>query len=154
MPIRWPEKYAPGRVAVRVSNQIEIAAPPSAVWAQLVRAADWPVWYPNSTRVRIDGGAETLSPGVHFTWRTFGVSVSSTVCEFVRDERVAWDGAGLGLDVYHAWLIEGRPGGCWVLTEENQDGFGARTMALLAPRRMSDGHQLWLERLKQRTERS
>ncbi len=154
MQIRWPEAYAPDRVAVRVSNQIDIAAPPELVWAQLVRAPAWPEWYPNSARVGIDGGAQVLSDGAHFTWRTFGASVSSTVREFVPYERIAWDGAGFGLDVYHAWLIEDRPGGCWVLTEENQNGFGARLQSFLAPRRMFNGHQLWLQRLKQRAEAS
>ena len=152
MPIDWPEAYAPDRVAVRVSNQIDIAAPPAVVWDHLVRAVAWPDWYPNSARVKIEGGADTLSPGAHFTWRTFGVSVRSTVREFVPNERIAWDGAGFGLDVYHAWLIESWPGGCHVLTEENQNGFGARLQALFAPKRMFNGHQLWLERLRQRAE--
>ena len=152
MPIAWPERYATARVAAHVSNEISIAAPPEAVWPLLVRASAWPEWYPNASKVRVDGGAAELSPGAHFTWRTFGVSVSSTVREFVERERVAWDGSGLGLDVYHAWLIERRPTGCWVLTEENQNGLGARLQAWLAPRRMYDGHQLWLLRLKARAE--
>ncbi len=152
MPIIWPDRYAPGKVAARVTNQITISAPPSSVWAQLVRATDWPSWYPNSSNVQIAGGATELSPGAHFTWRTFGLSVSSTVREFVPDERIAWDGTGFLLDVYHAWLIEARPGGCWVLTEEHQNGLAARAQALLTPKRMYNGHQLWLERLRARAE--
>ena len=137
---------------MRVSNAIEIDAAPAAVWSILVHAVAWPDWYLNSAKVRIDGDRTVLGPDVHFTWRTFGVSVGSTVREFVPCERIAWDGAGLGLDVYHAWLIESRPGGCRVLTEEHQNGVGARLQAWLAPRRMFDWHQLWLERLKQRAE--
>lgn len=152
MPIYWPDRYAPGRTAVQVSNEIAIAAPASAVWSWLVRAALWPTWYPNSREVEIAGGGADLSPGAKFSWRTFGVPVRSTVREFVPDERIAWDGAGTLLDVYHAWLIEPRPGGCWVLTEENQNGLAARAQAWLMPTRMHTGHDLWLARLKERAE--
>ena len=152
MPITWSHRYAPDRVAARVSNEISIAAPPSSVWAQLIRAADWPGWYPNASHVAIAGGALALSPDVRFTWRTFGVAVTSVVRDFVPDERIAWDGTAFLLDVYHAWLIEPRPGGCWVLTEEHQNGLAARAQAALMPNRMYRGHQLWLERLRVRAE--
>lgn len=150
--INWPDKYAPEHTAVQVSNQIEIHAPASTVWAWLIRARHWPEWYPNSRDVQIAGGSTDLSPDVTFRWRTFGVPVRSTVREFVPHERIAWDGSGTMLDVYHAWLIEARPGGCWVLTEENQNGLAARAQALLMPNRMHAGHDLWLARLKQRAE--
>ncbi len=152
MPIAWPDRYAPDRVAARVSNEMTIHAPPEAVWTQLIRARDWPDWYPNASDVQIEGGAASLCPGARFTWRTFGVSVRSTVREFVPESRIAWDGAGFLLDVYHAWLIEARPGGCWVLTEEHQNGLAARAQAALMPKRMYRGHQLWLERLRARAE--
>ncbi len=152
MPINWPERYAPDRVAARVRNEITVNAPPAAVWAWLIRASSWPEWYPNSSAVRIEGGKPILSLDAQFTWRTFGLSVSSTVREFVPEERIAWDGSGFLLDVYHAWLIETRPGGCWVLTEENQNGLAARAQALLFPKRMYRGHELWLNQLKAQAE--
>ncbi len=152
MPIDWPQRYAPDRVAARVSNAIDIAAPPAAIWAHLIRASDWPSWYPNASNVHIAHGAAELSPDASFTWRTFGVAVSSTVREFVPNERIAWDGTAFLLDVYHAWLIEARPNGCRVLTEEHQNGLAARAQAVLMPNRMYRGHQLWLERLKARAE--
>jgi uncharacterized protein YndB with AHSA1/START domain len=152
MPIEWPDRYAPDRVAARVSNEITIAAPPSAVWAWLINATRWPEWYPNSSAVRTESGRPTLSPGERFTWRTFGVQVRSAVREFVPEERIAWDGTGFQLDVYHAWLVEKRTGGCWVLTEENQNGLAARVQALMMPNRMYRGHALWLTRLKAQAE--
>jgi len=152
MPIIWPDRYAPGRVVAEVSNNIAIAAPPEKVWAQLIRAVDWPTWYPNSQDVKIEGGAPELFIGAKFTWRTFGVGVRSTVREFEPFERIAWEGVGTMLDIYHAWLIEPRPGGCWVLTEENQNGLAARAQAVFMPKRMYRGHALWLENLKARAE--
>jgi uncharacterized protein YndB with AHSA1/START domain len=152
MPIIWPERYATERVAAHVSNEITIAAPPAAVWAWLIRAADWPAWYPNAANVRLPGAARDLEAGTNFTWRTFGVTVKSTVREFVPEQRIAWDGTALLLDVYHAWLIEPRAGGCWVLTEENQNGLAAVAQKMFMPNRMFGGHQVWLQKLRDKAE--
>lgn len=152
MAIIWPDRYAPDCTAVQVGNQVAINASPAVVWAWLIRAKLWPDWYPNSRDVEIDGGARELSLGVSFRWRTFGAPVRSTVREFVPSERIAWDGTGILIDVYHAWLIEPRHDGCWILTEENQNGLAARAQALLMPNRMHAGHDLWLARLKERAE--
>jgi hypothetical protein len=105
-------------------------------------------WYPNAARVRIlRGGGPELALGTEFRWRTFGVGIRSTVREFVPGRRIAWDGRSLGIDVYHAWLIEESADGCRVLTEETQHGAIARLGAWLMPKRMSDFHQIWLENL-------
>ncbi|MFI5181913.1 MAG: SRPBCC family protein [Thermoanaerobaculia bacterium] len=149
--IQWPERFDPSRTPVHERNELAMAAAQEAVWAWLIRAADWPAWYPNSHEVRIeDGTRRDLSAGVRFTWRTFGVSLESRVEEFVPPARVAWTALGLGVDVYHAWLIEPRPGGCWVLTEETQYGWAARLGHFLMPSRMHRGHQIWLEKLAER----
>lgn len=145
--VRWPERYAPSRAPVHVANEIDASAPPSAVWAWLVRAPLWPAWYPNASKVVLASGATELGPGVSFTWRTFGVAIRSTVLEFEPEVRIAWNAFGVGVDAYHAWLLTPVPGGTRVLTEETQYGFVARAGALLFPKRMSGGHQLWLERL-------
>jgi uncharacterized protein YndB with AHSA1/START domain len=152
MPINWPPRYAPGGVAASVSNEIAINAPPAVVWAWLVRAATWPEWYPNSSDVQLKGGGQDLAQGTAFTWRTFGVKIACTVGEFVPYERIAWDGTGLLIDIYHAWLITPQGAGSHVLTEENQNGLAAKAQDLFMPKRMFNGHQQWLERLKAKSE--
>ncbi len=149
--ITWPARFDPARAPVHVRNELSISGLPEAVWACLIRAADWPSWYPNASRVRIgDGTAQDLSADARFTWRTFGVSLRSQVDEFAPRKRIAWSAVGLGVDVYHAWLIEPSEGGCRVLTEETQFGWACRLGNLLMPGRMYHGHQLWLERLASR----
>ncbi len=150
--IEWPERYAPQRVAARVSNEIAICAAPDVVWRCLIRAAAWPEWYPNCANVRIDGSGGDLSAGVAFRWRTFGVAVRSRVRQFEPPFRIAWDGQAFALDIYHAWLLDPCRGGTRVLTEENQNGFAATLQDIFMPRRMFRGHALWLERLKESTE--
>ncbi len=117
------------------------------MWAWLIRAPLWPTWYPNSSNVVLADGASELALGVAFMWRTFGVAIRSTVLECVPNERVAWNAFGAGVDAYHAWEITPTPAGSHVLTEETQYGWAARVGSLVLPNRMSNGHQVWLERL-------
>jgi hypothetical protein len=145
--IDWPDAFRPGVAPVHVRNVRESEAPPTAVWAWLVRAAEWPEWYPNSRRVVIEHGGADLSPDASFTWSTFGVSLVSRVEEFVPGERIAWTARGLGVWAYHAWLIQRKGLGSVILTEETQYGWVARLGATLMPKRMSRGHDLWLEAL-------
>jgi uncharacterized protein YndB with AHSA1/START domain len=149
--IRWPERFEPRRVPVHVRNEIEVPVPCERVWEWLVRAPLWPSYYPNASRVEIEGGPHELGAGTLFHWRTFGVSLLSRVAEFDPPHRLAWTGRSFGVDVYHAWLLTERPGGCRVLTEESQHGFLARLDHTLRPRRMGSMHQRWLEALRDRS---
>ncbi len=149
--IRWPARFRPERAPVHVRNEIDIAAGPDRIWGWLVRATEWPTWYPNSADVRLEGGGTELRAGIRFHWRTFGARLASRVEEFEPPARLAWSARGTGVDVYHAWLLTPGPaGGCHVRTEETQYGGLARIDHLLRPRRMGRGHQLWLESLRAR----
>jgi hypothetical protein len=148
--IRWPDRFQPGRAPVHVRNTIDVPSLPDRVWAWLVRATLWSTWYSNSANVVIEGGGPDLTPGVRFRWKTFGVSLTSKVEEFVPPERLAWTGRSFGVDVYHAWLISGTSSGCHVLTEESQYGVLARLDHAFRPRRMETLHQVWLESLRSR----
>jgi uncharacterized protein YndB with AHSA1/START domain len=147
--IVWPAHYDPKHCPVHVRNELTMDVAPENVWAWLIRAQLWPTWYANSSNVRfLSGAPPDLALGTRFSWKTFGVSVQSTVLELVPGERIAWDGHGFGLDVYHAWLIRKTDKGCHVLTEESQHGWVARLGSLLMPKRMWRMHQLWLEELR------
>jgi uncharacterized protein YndB with AHSA1/START domain len=130
-----------------VRNELEIPASPDVVWAWLVRAELWPTWYNNSANVVIEGGGPDLLSGSRFKWTTFGVRLDSKVEEFVPGERLAWSARSMGIDAYHAWLIEERPSRCHVLTEETQDGWLARLSNSVRPHNASRQHQNWLEGL-------
>ena len=145
--IDWPAQFDPARSPIHVVNRITLDAPAEAVWARLIRAADWPSWYANASKVRIEGGESELFADACFTWRTFGVDLVSQVLEFVPGERIAWDAEGLGVLAYHAWLITPTATGCQVTTEETQHGFAARIGRLIFPGRMERWHQRWLEGL-------
>ena len=131
-------------------NQLEMPVPSESVWAWLIRAELWPTWYNNSKQVVIEGGGHDLRPGSGFRWTTFGVRLESKVEEFVLGERLAWSAHATGIDAYHAWLIEKRPSGCYVITEENQNGWLATLSNILRPQNMGKQHQNWLENLQRK----
>ena len=146
--IRWPDHYEPRSCPIHVRNELDMEAAQDAAWAWLTRASLWPTWYANSANVRIEHGGTDLKLGARFDWKTFGVSIHSTVIEFVPNERIGWDAHGLGVDAYHAWVLQPIAGGCRVVTEETQHGWAARLGMLLMPNRMSKFHQIWLEGLE------
>jgi len=146
MLIEWPDRYAPRRAGVHVHNELEMPVPPEAVWAWLIRAELWPTWYSNSRKVEVEGGPD-LSLGSSFRWTTFGIRLRSRVKEFVPCGRLAWSADAAGVHAIHVWLIERRPTGCFVVTEESQNGGLARLSNLLRPGNISRHHQDWLEGL-------
>lgn len=149
--IHYPDEFNPNRASVFVSNELDMSVSPEAVWAWLVRADLWSTWYPNAANMSIEGGTRSeLANGTRFRWKTFGVTIDSTVREFVPFERIAWDGHAIGIHVYHAWLIVKTDTGCHVLTEETQNGFLTRLGKLLMPNRMHKFHQIWLEQLQRK----
>lgn len=126
-----------------------MAASPESVWAWLVRATLWPTWYTNSANVVIIGQAGAdLGEGVRFRWKTFGITILSTVLEYVPNERIAWQANAFGIDVYHAWVLQPSTRGCRVLTEETQHGWLAKLSNVFMPNRMYKFHQLWLKALE------
>lgn len=145
--IVWPAKFDLSTHPVHVRNELGMPVPREKVWARLIRASNWPTWYPNSKRVRIEGGKADLALHARFRWWTFCTAIKSEVLEFKPYERIAWDARGLGVYAHHAWLIRETPEGCYVITEERQHGWAARAQDRLMPQRMSSGHQMWLERL-------
>jgi hypothetical protein len=145
--IRWPDRYKPEETAVHARTELEMSVSPEAVWPWLVRAQLWPTWFPDFANVVIEGGGPDLKPGSRFRWKTFGVTLDSKVEEFVEFERIAWSARSMGIDAYHAWLIERKPSGCHVLTEETQNGWVARLNNTLRPTFMRRMQQVWLEGL-------
>ena len=147
--IQWPTEFEPNNSPIHIKNELDIAAEPSLIYAWLIRAELWPTWYPNSKNITfLKGEPPDLMLGTQIRWTTFGVTIESTVVEFIPEERIAWDAYGSGIKAYHAWLIERTGEGCHVITEETQHGRLARLNKLVMPTRMYRMHQIWLEGLR------
>ncbi len=117
--INWPARFHPDVAPVHVRNELDMAAPPEKIWAELIRATAWPTWYPNARNVKLLSGGDALATGVRFRWTTFGATIVSEVAEFIPPSRIAWTGKAAGIDVYHAWLLTPSPRGTFRADRRN-----------------------------------
>ena len=147
--IHWPDGYDPGHADLFAHNAIIIDAPAETIWAKLVAAAAWPIWYSNASDVVVNDLSGTLSDGVTFNWTTFGLKIASTIAEYVPHSRIGWYGTGDQLRAYHTWLLIPRDTtSTYVVMEEIGMGPAAQHLAQANPGHMHRGHDLWNISLK------
>jgi len=152
--IQWPENLQPAQAAVLVRNEVVIPAQAEVIWAWLLRAEQWPTWYPNSAHIHFlsDAGPD-LRDRSRFRWRTFGARITSKVLEFEPATRLAWSSHGIGIDAYHAWVLTPlKEGGTRVVSQETQQGWRVRLIQRFMPNRAETQHQIWLEALSQKAQ--
>src|SRR5262245_58759578 len=63
-------------MAVKFYQQIDINAPPDAVWNILTNPNVWPMWFPDLEQVTNDGAVES---GATFLWRSSGESGAGSI---------------------------------------------------------------------------
>lgn len=143
----WPDDMRPNDVPVHSWNELTIDAPAEAIWAVLIRAADWPSFYRNSSEVRFAAGeGPDLQEGTVWSWRTFGVRVRTRVTVFEPHRCLMWRGDQPHVHACHAWVLQPEPnGGCRVITEETQRGVVPWLARSFLRPGLHKHHQRWLE---------
>lgn len=153
-PIRWPERYLPTRADVYAHNEVTIPAPAATVWRILLRADEWPAWYPEAHGIHfVSHTGPDLRNRSRFRWNTFGVRISSKVLEFEAERLIAWNAHGMGVEAYHVWMLTPlADGSTHVVTEETQTGWLAALGKRFMPEHLARRHRVWLERLSARAQ--
>jgi hypothetical protein len=123
--INWPEEFDPEKSKFFVHNEIEIAAPPEAVWKILIDAMAWESWYIGAKNVSfVNAGEAVLQADSRFNWETMGLKFpNTTIKEFEPYRLLAWESRIKSIQGYHVWLIIPTEKGCKVITEEAQNGW-------------------------------
>lgn len=151
--INWPTAYEPQKATFFVTNQIDVAAPPEAVWDVIVAAAAWPEWYDGASDVKVEGSpGGRLARGSVIAWRTMGLNFRSVVHEFQAPHRLAWESRRGDIQGYHAWLLVATPTGTRVVTEESQFGFLARMQRWFLRDKLRNLQEDWLLQIKRHAE--
>lgn len=147
-PLPWPACFDPKTDPVFCYNELLLPhITPREVFDVLVTAQNWPLFYPNSDAVEVPGGAK-LQAGIAFRWKTFATKQQSVVELYEQDYALGWTAESFGVHAFHRWILEPQGNGTRVITEECQNGFGARLVASLMNPSLHASHQLWLEQLK------
>ncbi|CEP15486.1 hypothetical protein [Parasitella parasitica] len=161
--IHWPEKYTPGFTDNFVSNEIIVKGlSVNDIWPYLANTAHWTKYYKNASDITFPrGGGPELAADLDFSFSTFGFPpLAAKVVEFVapakgQAARLSWTAKQdrspeEKLDVLHAWLLEDLDGGrVRILTQESQIGKPAADLAKANPNPMLNGHQDWLNGLRE-----
>ncbi|MFD8755187.1 SRPBCC family protein [Kitasatospora sp. NPDC059577] len=135
-------------LVVRLSTVID--APLDTVWALHTDIGDWPVWNTDIDQARLHG---PLAEGALFTWRTHGMTITSTVHELVPGERIVWGGPANGIDGIHVWTFEQTGGQVTVHTEESWSGEPVDAMPEELGHALRASLESWLTCLKNRAEK-
>jgi uncharacterized protein YndB with AHSA1/START domain len=106
-------------------REIEIAAPPDAVWDVLTDFEHWPSWLRDVKSLSIEG---PVAAGTVFRWKAGPGTITSTIQRVERPRLIAWTGRTLGIDAIHFWHFEERDGATFVRTAESYEGLVARLL--------------------------
>jgi hypothetical protein len=91
-----------------------------------------------------------LRDGTVFRWTTSGLSIESTVHEYVPNQRLGRYGYASGTQpsFYHSWYLEPKGALCHVVMDEAGIGKDAAALRQSDETLMHRGHDLWLATLK------
>jgi uncharacterized membrane protein len=110
---------------VVVDSEIEVAAPPEAVWEVISDIERWPSWNPEVKSVALTG---PVAPGSEFRWRAGGVTIRSTLEEVDPPRIIGWTGKAAGLRARHVYHLGRRDDVTFVTTAESFEGLAARLL--------------------------
>jgi uncharacterized protein YndB with AHSA1/START domain len=139
-----------GNAPVVAASEIEIAAPPEAVWDVLTDFERWPSWNPDVKSLSFSGEA---AEGSVFRWKAGPGTITSTIRRVDRPRLIGWTGKTLGIDAVHVYRLEPSDGGTHVTTEESYEGLVARAFRGPLRKMVKTTLDTGLERLKTEVER-
>ncbi len=146
----WPKGFDPSGAQSFAHNELQIRKDCPQVWTHLVALPKWPSWFVLTKDVKLLDGATTLVQGTRFYWQILSYQQESRIEEFVPNSRLGWFSYTPGQRplYYHTWLLEQRPDGCLVTTEEVGLGSDAEESAKAGDTETHRVHDLWLASLK------
>ncbi|MFF1872183.1 SRPBCC family protein [Streptomyces sp. CB03911] len=136
-------------VVVRLTRAID--APLATVWSLHTDIDNWPVWNVGIDQATLGG---PLAVGSSFTWRTHGLSITSTVRELVPGQLIVWGGTVEGIVGIHSWTFEPSGDQVVVHTEESWSGEPVDAAADELATALRTSLESWLDSLKARAERT
>lgn len=106
-------------------SEIEIAAPPDAVWEVLTAFESWPSWLRDVKSMSIEG---PVAGGTIFRWKAGPGTITSKIERVEPPRLIAWTGHTFGINAIHFWHFEARDSATFVRTEESYEGLVARLL--------------------------
>ena len=129
---------------------IEIQAPIHTVWRVHTDVRAWATWQADIDEASTED--DELRPGSQFTWRTTGLTITSTVDEVIEPTLISWGGPAHGIEGRHVWEFSAKGAATIVNTRESWSGAGVDADPAAMQIALDKSLQTWLLQLKQRAE--
>jgi len=133
------------RAPVVSRTEIEIAAPPEAVWDVLTAFNRWPTWNPEVKSIAI---REPVVVGSTFRWKAGPSTVTSTIQRLEPPRLIAWSGRTLGIRAIDIFHLDARGGSTLVREQESWSGLVAHLLRKPLQRTLDRSLENGLCRLK------
>ena len=104
---------------VAASAEIVVNAPIQRVWDIETDVDNWSNWNSDIESMEVKGD---IGVGTVFVWKAGGITIESTITEYVPNTRIAWKGKTFGIDAYHIWDFTERGDTTNISTEEKFTG--------------------------------
>jgi len=131
------------------AGEIQIAAPPEAVWGILSDIDGWPSWNAEVKSAHLEG---PLAVGSRFRWKSGSASLSSNLQQVDPPKQIGWTGTTLSIKATHVFRLEPRDGGTFVQSEESFEGFVARLLKGFSRKTIDSAIRAFLAGLKREAE--
>jgi hypothetical protein len=135
---------------VLATSQIEIAADPGTIWDIMTAVDHWPDWNPAVEWACLDG---EFIPGSKFRWKASHATITSTLQQIRKPNKLAWTGKITGINAIHVWRLEPKDGKTIVITEESWDGLLSRIFRGFMKKKLKRSIDDGLKHLKAESER-
>jgi uncharacterized protein YndB with AHSA1/START domain len=131
-------------------GEIQIAAPPEAVWAIMADLSGWPEWNSDVKSMTFEG---PLEPGSTFRWRSGSTSLVSTLNVVDGPHEIGWTGVTMRIHAVHVFRFEPSNGGTLASSAESFRGFIPSVLKTYSRKVLQRGIDGILESLKAEAER-
>src|SRR5215216_3433358 len=131
-------------------DEILIDAPLESVWGLHTDISSWSEWLADIDASTIEG---PLAVGTVFHWKTYGLSIESTIQEIDPPRRIVWSGPARGIMAIHVWtMTPSEENKVLVHTEESWDGDPVLAQPEEMQQALDGSLRAWLQSLKHKAE--
>jgi len=135
---------------VITKKSIVINAPVEMVWKVFSDVDNWDSWQSEIVTSQING---EFKPGTSFTWKSNGLTITSTLQTVEINKKVGWSGPAFGAFAIHTWYFTEHNGQTTIRVEESMEGWLVSLLKSKFQSSLDNSIEYWLRSLKAKAEK-
>ncbi|WP_157844437.1 SRPBCC family protein [Chryseobacterium sp. Leaf404] len=126
-------------------KSIIIKAPAEKVWKVFSDVDHWDAWQKEIVTPKINGA---FKPGTSFTWKSNGLTITSTLQTVEINKMAGWSGPAFGAFGIHTWYFTEHNGQTTIRVEESMEGWLVNLLKHQFQSSLDTSIDYWLNSLK------